>query len=207
MIYKHPTAGFTLVEVLVAITVLLLVMVGPMRIMTQVNQSNTFSTDQTTAFFLAQEGLELVQLGRDNLVLGDLRDTFTGGTSAPNPWQEFDTVRAFDACIKDGATIKMCGLTPTATGQRYTVVDCSTNIENCRLYRANSLTARRYTHTTTNASSTPFTRTIQIALIPGASGRPQGAVATSTVTWRTGDLIASQKVELVTYLTNTYDTQ
>ena len=205
MIQKNSTSGFSLVEVLVAITVLLLVMVGPMRIMTQVNQSNTFSTDQTAAFFLAQEGLELVQLGRDSLVLGDLRDTILSASTQPNPWAQFNT--NFSACMRSGSTIRYCGIAPANNAAGYQVTDCNTNLANCVLHQTNDIDARRYTHTVAGATPTPFTRTIQIALIPGTAGRPQGAVATSTVTWRSGNLIAEQRVELVTYLTNVYDSQ
>ncbi|MFM2423753.1 MAG: hypothetical protein RLZZ70_140 [Candidatus Parcubacteria bacterium] len=204
MIYKNANSGFSLVEVLVAITILLLVTVGPLRIMTQVNKSNSFSTDQTTAFFLAQEGLELLQSGRDNLVLGDLRDSFVGETTQPNPWTEFTSI--FDSCITGGGANKRCGLAAAANGTGYTVTDCGTTIGNCLLYTTSNQNNRRLTHTAAGNTMTPYTRSLQIAIIPGSGGRPQGAVATSTVTWRSGDFADEQKVELVTYLTNVYDT-
>lgn len=191
-------SGFSLVEVLVAVTILLLVMAGPMRVLTSSTNSTTYSSEQIVAYFLAQEGLELVQQGRDNRVLGDFRDIINGASTEPAPWAQFQLDYA--SCIS-GA----CGLTPTTTGQMVTVTDCST-ATNCRLYENSATTNRaRYTHTAAGNTVTPYTRTIRIGMIT-VGGRIQGAVATSTVTWRTGSLVADQKVEIVTYLTNVYDT-
>lgn len=192
--------GFSLVEVLVAITMLLLVMAGPMRVLTSSTNSTTYSSEQVVAYFLAQEGLELVQLGRDNRVLGDFKDVIQNQNNEPNPWAQFQT--DFASCISG-----TCGITTTNAASTYTVTNCAT-LTNCRLYLNTSTPTNRarYTHTASGNTETPYTRTIQIGMITASNGRIQGAVATSTVTWRTGSLIASQKVELVTYLTNVYDT-
>ncbi len=197
----HNNQGFSLVEVLVAITILLLVMAGPMRVLTSSTNSTTYSSEQVVAYFLAQEGLELVQLGRDNLVLGDFKDIINSQNLEPSPWSRFQT--DFANCISG-----TCGLTTSNAAPTYTVTNCAT-LTNCRLYLNTSTPANRarYTHISTANTETPYTRTIKIGMITAANGRIQGAVATSTVTWRTGSLIASQKVELVTYITNVYDTQ
>ncbi len=196
--HTNNQSGFSLVEVLVAVTILLLVMAGPMRVLTSSTNSTTYSSEQIVAYFLAQEGLELVQQGRDNRVLGDFRDIINGASTEPAPWAQFQLDYA--SCISG-----TCGLTPTTTGQMVTVTDCST-ATNCRLYENSATTNRaRYTHTAAGNTATPYTRTVRIGMIT-VGGRIQGAVATSTVTWRTGSLVADQKVEIVTYLTNVYDT-
>lgn len=202
--YHHSTnKAFSLVEVLVAITILLLVMAGPMRVLTQSTNSTTFSSEQIVAYFLAQEGLELVQLGRDNLVLGDFKDKILGTSVEPDPWVRFQL--DFARCI--GANT--CGVTPnTSVGtnpKSLTVTNCNT-AGSCLLYLNSATSTRaRYTHTAAGNTPTPYTRTVKIGIIT-VNGKIQGAVATSTVTWRTGSLVADQKVELVTYLTNVYDT-
>lgn len=190
--------GFSLVEVLVAVTILLLVMAGPMRVLTSATNSTTYSSEQIVAYFLAQEGLELVQQGRDNQALVYFQDVIYGAPPLPSPWSQFAT--NFTDCIPGP-----CGVTPINTGQMFAVTPCST-LTDCRLYlNATAGDRARYTHTSTGNTVTPYTRTIQISMIT-VGGRIQGAVATSTVTWRTGSLIADQRVELVTYLTNVYDT-
>jgi prepilin-type N-terminal cleavage/methylation domain-containing protein len=212
MITQHQKIqGFSLVEVLVAVTILLLVMAGPMRVLTQTTNSTAFSTEQAVAFFLAQEGLELVQLGRDNLVLGDFQDTLSGTNDDPNPWSQLANASVFGNCIDTGGsdTETICGLTPATAAPGFTVTACGDNIAstpNCRLYLQSTSTNRAVYSHTVGGTQTPYTRTIQIGIIPGSGSNPQGLVATSTVTWRTGSLIAGQKVELVTYLTNVYDT-
>lgn len=61
--------GFTLVETLVAITVLLLVIIGPMTIAQKGIQNAYYANDQITAMFLAQEAIEGVRELRDEKAL------------------------------------------------------------------------------------------------------------------------------------------
>ncbi len=61
--------GFTLVETLVAISILLLVIIGPMTIAQKGIQSSYYSSDQVTAVFLAQEAMEAIREVRDNEAL------------------------------------------------------------------------------------------------------------------------------------------
>lgn len=201
MTYTYTQSGFSLVEVLVAISILLLVMTGPMRVLTQTTNSTTFANQQTVAFFLAQEGLELVQVGRDNLALGDFKDTIRSESVEPNPWARFRT--EFATCISGP-----CGLTPRTDTDSIATTSCTT-VTDCRLYiNSNTNDRARYTHTAAGNTATPYTRTIEIGIIENSQdpSRPRGLVATSTVSWRTGSLIADQEVQLVTYLTNVYDT-
>jgi len=65
----NKQAGFSLVETLVSISILLLVIVGPMTITSRTAKSATFASEQVQAFFLAQEGVELAQKARSDLVL------------------------------------------------------------------------------------------------------------------------------------------
>ncbi len=202
---QQPNRGFSLVEVLVAISILLLVMTGPMRVLTQTTNSTTYSNQQTVAFFLAQEGLELVQLGRDNLVLGDFKDQIRGESVEPNPWQRFQV--DFAACISDECGIVAVG---GADADGLATTSCSSaDATDCRLYLSTTTptTRAKYSYTP-GGQITPYTRTIRIGMIPNTEdpSRPRGIVATSTVTWRTGNLFTDQQVQLVTYYTNVYDT-
>ncbi len=58
-------AGFTMVETLVAISILLVVIIGPMTIAQKGIQNAYFARDQLTAVFLAQEAIEAVRVKRD----------------------------------------------------------------------------------------------------------------------------------------------
>ncbi len=51
--------GFTLIETFVAITILVITVLGPMSLLSRALQDSRFIKDQMTASFLAQEGVEL----------------------------------------------------------------------------------------------------------------------------------------------------
>ena len=63
------TAGFTLLETLIAIGLLAVSITGPIVLATQGLSSAFFAKDQVTAFYLAQEGVEYVRSIRDENIL------------------------------------------------------------------------------------------------------------------------------------------
>ena len=192
-------AGFSLVEVLVSITILLLVIVGPLQIVSRSINSTNFATEQVNAWFLAQEGLELAQKGRDDLVLQNFKLQINPPGEA-NPITEFlaDYATCFSA---DG-----CGLTIGNGTTLPAPVTCGV-ISNCRLYLTSSSNSDRssYQHAISGNTITPYTRVIKMERFP-ASGTVREIRVTSTITWRTGSLISSQRVTANTYLFNVYDT-
>ncbi len=201
MIQRTPSqSGFSLVEVLVSITILLLVIVGPLQIIARSINSTNFATEQVNAWFLAQEGIELAQKGRDDLVLGDFKDQILSESNEPDPMSEFlsEYSRCFEA---DG-----CGLNIGDGTNLETPVTCGT-ISNCRLYLTPRTDNDRssYQHAVAGNTITPFTRVIKMEET-SVAGKVREIKVTSIVTWRTGSLISSQRVEAVSYLFNVYDT-
>ncbi len=65
----HIRSGFTLVETLVAISILLIAVVGPMSAISKSLMQMTIARDQMIAINLAQEGIEAVRQKRDSNVL------------------------------------------------------------------------------------------------------------------------------------------
>lgn len=61
--------GFTLIESIVAIFILLIAIVMPMAVVARALFAANYAQDQITAVYLAQEGVELVRNTRDNNVL------------------------------------------------------------------------------------------------------------------------------------------
>ncbi|MBY0538638.1 prepilin-type N-terminal cleavage/methylation domain-containing protein [Patescibacteria group bacterium] len=192
-------SGFSLVEVLVAITILLLVIVGPLQIISRSISSTNFATEQINAWFLAQEGIELAQKGRDDLVLEDFEDKLGGG-SGTNPMSDF--LSDYSDCF----TADGCGLNIGDGTTLATPVTCGT-VSNCRLYLTSSSDNDRssYQHSVSGNTITPYTRVVRMERTP-ATGTVREIKVTSTVTWRTGSLISGQRVEAVSYLFNVYDT-
>jgi prepilin-type N-terminal cleavage/methylation domain-containing protein len=201
MMQKNPPqSGFSLVEVLVSITILLLVIVGPLQIIARSINSTNFATEQVHAWFLAQEGIELAQKGRDDLVLEDFEDKLGGG-GGTNPMSEFLSEYADCFDVNNG-----CGLT-IDNGAASPVLVRPCGVIDCRLY----LTARTnsdrssYQHSISGNTITPYTRVIKMEEVMDGT-KVHEIKVTSTVTWRTGSLISSQRVEAVSYLFNVYDT-
>ncbi|KKR32076.1 MAG: hypothetical protein UT65_C0009G0004 [Parcubacteria group bacterium GW2011_GWF2_39_8b] len=77
--------GFTLVETLVAISILTLSIAGAFTAVQSGIQSSTFAKDQITAFWLAQEGMEFIKNRRDENALNSISGgsaTWLSGLSA-----------------------------------------------------------------------------------------------------------------------------
>ncbi|KKW23291.1 MAG: hypothetical protein UY70_C0030G0010 [Candidatus Kaiserbacteria bacterium GW2011_GWB1_52_6] len=69
--------GFTLVETLVAISLLTIAIVAPMSLTMLALSSAIYARDQITAYYLAQEGIEAVRSVRDGNILASALGTPT----------------------------------------------------------------------------------------------------------------------------------
>jgi prepilin-type N-terminal cleavage/methylation domain-containing protein len=196
--FTSKNNGFSLVETLVAITILSIIIVGPMTISSSAARSTSFSSEQVIAFFLAQEGAEIAQKARDDLILNDF------ATDPQTGWDAFsdDDVlgsgkykNCFVTVNPDGCGL---GLETDAVATVKPAIDCGS--ANCQLYYKAGNGRSRYTYTAVGADKkTPYTRTIKFERV----GADQIKV-TSKVTWRTGSQRKSQEVSVETYLFNVY---
>lgn len=156
MITNNSQIGYSLVEVLVSISILLVVIAGPMTIASRSIQYAEDSRTQTTAFFLAQEGIEYMTAIRNYWAINEMQGLTTEGWR----WEISDSY-PIDACIRSDATenYKWCGLDTERLALTSDIRDCGSNINNCRLYLGSDGV---YSH---NASgeATQFIRTINIA--------------------------------------------
>ncbi len=83
MMYFSNRGGFTLVETLVAISILLLVVIGPITVAQRGIKSAYYANEQVTAVFLAQEAVEAIRELRDTNALG----IYGGGAGGTWDWK------------------------------------------------------------------------------------------------------------------------
>lgn len=189
MIFKQTTQkGFTLVETLVAVSILLIIIVGPMTISTSTARSTSFASEQVTAFFLAQEGAEIIQKVRDDELLVQDLD--------PDAWDDImDEEGPLEHCFGSGG----CGvqLNTDSDATLDSVIDCE--VSGCLLYYSEAGERAQYNHSSAVAEPTIFSRVITMEKIS-----PDEVHIISTVYWRTVSQRAVQKVAIETYLYDVY---
>ena len=154
--------GFTLLETLVAVSLLAIAIVAPMSLTTQSLESAYYARDQITAFYLAQEALEAVRNVRDNNILQnsqnvkvDLLNGFPSTGGAPFRIDTRNNVMTLCSADPGGACI------PLQTDGTLYGYGNGANV------------------------STIFTRTVTAAFIPDTTDEIK---LTVTITWQSGGL-------------------
>lgn len=159
--------GFTLVETLVAITILVLAFTAPLGIVAQALRSSYFSRDQITSFYLAQEALEYVRNIRDNNSLTNLSDA--------SQWLNNLTI----CSTTDGCKLDVLAVSPTQP-----LTACTGTCPNLNLNTATGI----YSYASGNVSN--FKRTVYITNLAGGQPIPgdKEVIVKCVITWNTGSL-------------------
>lgn len=156
--------GFTLVETLVAITVMTLAILAPFSAMQQIVTAARLAKSNLIAASLAQEALEYVRFIRDNNYLAYASDTggYTShlldglnGTGGPD-------CRNSNKCTVDGT------VAPASA-----IAACGSTCPALQINDASGL----YTQQTVGTSPTPYTRSVSIVQNSGYE------TATVTIMW------------------------
>ncbi|MDP2593887.1 MAG: type II secretion system protein [bacterium] len=156
-------SGFTLVETLVAVTILTIAVVAPLYVANRAIVSSQIARDQLVASYLAQEGIEYVRTMRDHEFLVAYRAG--GATISDDAWDAFisgSSSGSIASCITTTCTLDPAK--PMGTGSGLALTPCSDSA--CGpLYLSNGV----YTQQSNipGSSVTPFTRTVQATLASG----------------------------------------
>lgn len=145
-------SGFTIVETLVAITILMIAIAGPLTIAQKGLTASTYARDQMIASFLAQDGLEYAKNIRDNnLKNRDPIDWLYGLTSCTS--HDPCSVNTLDG--DPTSDTSPLGLDTCQSGY-----DTSSNYE-CPLYKSSTNNVG-YTPDSSNIDKTQFNRVFYI---------------------------------------------
>ncbi|MFZ2983820.1 MAG: prepilin-type N-terminal cleavage/methylation domain-containing protein [Minisyncoccia bacterium] len=171
---REAVRGFTLIETMIAVTILTLSVSGPLFTASRAIVAAQISRDQLTASYLAQEGIEYIRMMRDDEYLA-LYPPAAGASAAA--WTSFLTGSG-SAAITQCRAPATCTLDPArsmGTGSGFALLPCS-GASCTPLYLANGI----YTEQSgiLGAVQTPFTRVIQTTPVSANDER-----VVSTVTW------------------------
>ena len=193
MIKYSTQSGFSLVEVLVSIAILLVAVVGPMSIAASALQTSQYARQQNTAFFLAQEGIEAVVAIRNEAGMDHIQSSSVSSDSWLN-----------NAQIVQCRGGTGCGLHfVDGTIANNTPVTCTSGANNpCKLRLNTSNNQARYYHSASGGVETPYTRSVYIRPTGGSNGEVR---VISRVVWQPAGNLPAKRVELVTYIYDIYD--
>jgi type II secretory pathway pseudopilin PulG len=111
LVRTSKKGGFTLVETLVAITILMISIAGPMVIVGNGIRASQYVRDQVTAFYLAQDAVEALRFLRDNdriAIVNDVQDdwqffTDIAGECSSGNYCGIDTLRVYNGDVYGSA--------------------------------------------------------------------------------------------------------
>lgn len=192
----QSSPGFSLVEVLVAISLLLLALVGPMTFMTRSSASSEIATQQAVATFLAQEGIEVTQQVRDEEFLRWFND------SSHQAWTEF--TNQISACMDpNGCRFdRNASYNPANPASRpWDFGFCGTT---CTMRFNNQSDPKEFQYGNPNTLGfigPTYTRIIRVEELSPDEYRIE-----STVTWRSGAVVGEQQVQVDTSVFNIFNT-
>ena len=180
-IKRNPGLGFTLVETLVAVSILTISILGTFTAVQKGLATSYFAKDQVTAFFLIQEAIEQIRNTRDTNGLQSIDSKSTGGSGVH--WLKGIAELPGDPCSLG----KVCRVDPY-TGSLPTY--CGLEGTDCPVIRQDPATGLFGYNAGWNA--TRFTRNISIVPV---AGNLDEVVIEVTVKWVSGSFSKTITVE------------
>jgi hypothetical protein len=187
---KNKTSGLTMVETLVAISILTIAVIGPLGIIAQALHTSYYTRDQMTAYYLAQEAIEYVRNLRDKQGIGITGQYVENPEATLNPW--WGTSKLFNDSLVD--------LPTSGDPTSYSLIRTN-NAYNFVSYNSEYLKISNgiYGETSgTDATDSIFKREIYFKKTDSTSN--QGFTMVVNVYWKTGS--SNSEFTLEEYFTN-----
>lgn len=178
--------GFTLIEAMVAVTILTLAVTGPLFTASRATVAAEIVQDQLTASYLAQEGIEYTRAMRDDEYL--LAYAAGGSNISSTAWNDFlsTSMSSHSGNVSACRSPAVCTLDMSrsvGTGSGLALEPCPGGTCSPLYLRGDGV----YTQQSIGATIQPYTRTVQIVDVPGTSDAPGAPYPdkriVSTVTW------------------------
>ena len=190
--------GFTLVETLIAIAILLISIAGPLVIISQALKSSYYSRDEITAYYLAQEAIEYIRNLRDVNGLQAIKSA-----SYANTWLTGIDIGGLAVNPYNTAAASLYKMDLVRVAGKYQLNHCTGTGNTCpkMKYDPNGV----YTMGDTAALSTSnFTREIILSEAPpstfGTTSVDREIVAYVKVYWNSGAI--NNSVDIREHITN-----
>ena len=165
--------GFTLVELLIAMSILSIGILATFGAVSNNLRVSNFTQDQVTAYYLADEGVEYIHNLRDENGIKNVQAIASGGSVA---WLTGIAQVFGDPCFG--------GVACAADSPLNTLTTCVGGASSCPFLRIDP-TSGLYGYTST-WTLTPFQRVITVQVVSATE-----AVVTVTVTWTTNGVSKS----------------
>ena len=169
----YALSGFTLVELLIAMSILSIGILATFGAVSNNLRASNFAQDQVTAYYLADEGIEYIHNLRDENGIKNVQAIASGGSV---PWLSGIAQVSGDpcfggvACVADSPLNTLTACVGGSSGCPYLLIDPVSGLYG-------------YTSTWTH---TPFQRVITVNVVSSTE-----AVVTVTVTWTTNSVSKS----------------
>lgn len=186
------SAGFTIVETLVAIAILAIALTGPLAIVSQSLRSSYFSRDQITAHYLAQEAIEYIRNRRDQNGLQKTEDTewLDGVTTSEGSQTPGDLLNEFNPI--QSSTIKAYLI---RNDNGYSIRKCDNGGTSCPPLRYNPSGERIYGVDGAEYPESIFTREIIITKSPQDPDAKREINVSVTVKWHTASINSQASID------------
>jgi prepilin-type N-terminal cleavage/methylation domain-containing protein len=177
MKYHNTQRGFSMIETLVAITMLTLAVSAPLTLAGKSLIAANYAKDQVTAFNLAQEAVELVRFHRDNQLICMARGLAVSGCAPTDDWLSKISATTGGASLVGVASTTVPFTVDTSTGN---MAACPTTCSPLSFQASSGL----YTYTTgVGYTASRFTRTVTVTKRGATAPDSSQATVRSVVTW------------------------
>ena len=191
--------GYSLIEVLIALTILMIAIVAPITIAVKSIESSRYTLEQNTAVFLAQETISMIDAWRNQYALINFNQ---GEFSDEAPYWN-DWVHDLDKCRSssgDGCNFDAEDPLTVLDDPNNKIIPCNADGENCRLYYKEDWPYSTYRVINTDGGEpSPYIRRVYLDELD------DGHMTIRTVVeWETDFESDVQQVSVTSALYNTY---